>query len=250
MDLKANFPETSTSDGKTIRRYEYTGEYTALLAALPNKGDAFGSLSGLVTSASVTPITGTNPVLGELSVTLEEAAPDPGGDPATGQASEELDWVMISRPLLEHPDFILGGKGKYTLTSTDITAIEFWRNEKNAVRKAAYKYLGEANGNYEAEYELSDNARKFAQGIQKGIETWEDYAPVSRRTTPYFNSPPSSSDAGLLDTQGKPASAPNGYEYRKSADRFVKSGASNRWENSEEWLGCDYVLLDRGSIYW
>jgi hypothetical protein len=43
---------------------------------------------------------------------------------------------------------------------------------------------------------------------------------------------------------------PDGYEWRKSADRNVTAGKRTRWEKQEEWLGAKKVLHDKDEIFW
>lgn len=242
--IKPEFPKLSNSERTFRTRIEYVGKYDLLNNNAPSVNAVWGNYAGLVTTAELKPLPGTD--YGELIVVCEYTYDNPNG--GTGEAREtiyEVEWVMFQRSLYEHPFFALSGGGTYELDSDDITDVEKWQNEQDADLKKAWKYQGAS-----AEETLSDNAKMFARGIQLGQEYYEDFVPVVRVTTVYAGGNPGDSEAGEKDNPPSFAGGPAGYEWRKSADRAIRTGGQTRWERVEEWIGAEKVLTDRDSVYW
>lgn len=252
--LKPNFPETETGAQGTRTRLEYIGPDETISAEKPAEGATWGDYSGTVESATDNPVSGSTPLQRELTVVMVAEYESP--DDATGEeagTSREIEWVPVQRSMFEHPQFIPGGGGANQLSLTDIANIEAWKNNKKfPTRKAAYQYPDRySNDPGEQVYwaDLSANARLFAKGILLGVETWEDYAPVARKTTVFVNGPPIESKAGEKDRPTGFSVLPDG-EYRKSADRGLQADAKNKWSRIEEWTGAVKVLVDKKKVYW
>jgi hypothetical protein len=234
--LKPNFPKKGVNGGSYSTQLEYIGPYGTLLAASPAIGAAWGDYEGTADTVSIEPISGTSPLKGELVVTMVRnfEAGSSGGTPGTSkEITYEVEWTAVQRPLAEHPEF--RSTGTYPLDATALEGIAVWENDKTAENRAL----------------LSSSAEKYAQGIDLGIRTYDDFAPILIKTTSYVNGPPSTSDAGSKDTA--PAGFPNlpsGYEWVKSADRSLKSGRRNKWERSEQWTGAIKVLVDKNELYY
>jgi hypothetical protein len=234
--LKPNYPQK----GVTANAYQtdliYIGPYSTLLSASPAVGALWGDYIGKVDTARIEPISGTNPLQGELTVTVtRDFEADGGGSTAgvDGEITYELEWTVVSRPLLEHPEF---RTGTYALTATDGEEIATWQNAKTSTNRTA----------------LSAAAEKYAKAVDLGIDTYDDYAPILSKTTTYTNGPPSSSSAGEKDSNaltGFP-NGPSGYEWIKSADRAVKAGKKNKWDRTEQWLGAKKIMVDKNSLYY
>jgi hypothetical protein len=242
---KPGFPKTSNSESGYTTTIEYVGPTATLAAAEPGARTAWGDYPGLVKSSTMEGEEGA--AFSQLTVVVEY---EYDSSAATGSAREvttEIDWMPFLRPMLEHPEFRIGAAGTYALTSADYTAIEAWKAETNPATKAAYAYY---DPDTNTSIELSTNAQKYAKGIELGQETYEDFAPVARKTTTYVLGPPSSTTAGLKDTPTGITGLPTGYEWRKSADRAIKAGGQRRWERHEEWIGAKKVLTDKDDIYW
>ncbi len=242
---KPGYPQYSNSEKAFRTTIEYVGSQSTLESAIPSNNTAWGEYAGIVVSSELTPLPGTDQA--ELTVVTEFVF-DSGDGSESGTAQEvsyEVEWVMFQRSLFEHPEFAVGGGGTYELDAEDIAAIDAWENSPPSIKKEFY-YEENNSGK-----PLSANARKFAEGRNLGQESWEDYAPVIRVTTRYVNGLPATSDAGLIDSSPPDFSGrPSGYEWRKSADRSVKSGGQSRWDRVEEWTGALKVLTDRESIFW
>lgn len=245
---KPGFPTTSNSEKTFQTTIEYIGEYATLAAAEPVSNALWGEFDGLVTTTNLSKIHGTSPLYGELTVVVEYAYSQ-ADSPEQGVAREvtyEVEWMLFTRSLYEHPAFAVGQGGMYALTSEDVAAIEMWKNEQDVPLKATYAYQGSPEDI--AKSYLSGNAQKFAKAIELGLGTYEDFAPVFRRNTRYTNGLPNTSSAGLKEEPPQVPGVPQIYEWRKTADRATSNGQT-RWDKSEEWIGAQKVLLDKINIY-
>jgi hypothetical protein len=249
---KPGFPKTSNSEKSYRITIEYIGPYSTLASAEPASNDAWGEYDGRVATTDLEPVPGTD--LGELTVICEYfyEAGDGGADAGIAkEVSYEVEWVVFQRSLFEHPAFSINGTGTtYKLDSQDIADIEAWQNEPNPTLKSAYKYNELAVTGSGDEAELSAAAKMFCRGLELGIENYEDYAPVIRKTTTYVSGLPGTSDAGSEGGEPSFDGKPDGYEWRKSADRAIRAGGQTKWERVEEWCGAIKVLIDKDTIYW
>jgi len=253
--LKPNYPdETSGAKGINIR-LEYIGPTATIEAARPADGAVWGDYDGTVETTSLSPLSGSNPAQSELSVIVSREF-QAGAQPGTAtESTYEIEWTRITKPMAVHPDFLPGvnGFGQYKLTDDDLIQIEAWRNGKVKSHKAAYEFPSWVNANQSGNpywTALSANGQKFAKGINMQLETWEDYVPVARKTTGYINGPPSTSTAGQKETPQGFVGLPQGWQWRKSADRGTRTGKQNKWARIEEWEGALFVLYDNKKIYW
>lgn len=234
--LKPNFPKKGVNGGTYSTQLEYVGPYSTLEAAAPAIGAAWGDYEGAADTVTIEPISGTIPLKASLVVNMTRTyeAGSSGSTPgAAKEATHEVEWTAVQRPLVEHPVFRT--TGAWPLDATAHELIAAWENDKTPANRAA----------------LSSSAEKYAQGIDLGIRTYDDFAPILIRTTSYINGPPGTSDAGSKG--GAPAGFPNlpsGYEWVKSADRSLKAGKRNKWERSEQWTGAIKVLVDKDEIYY
>jgi len=244
---KPDFPKFLNNERSKTVTIEYIGADTELVE--PEVGDVWGDFEGTVSSVNKNPIHGTTPLLAEMTVTVESSY-DQGDGEEEGEALEisyEVEWVMFQRSMYEHPAFAVGGGGTYALTGGDIAAIEVWKNEPDVGLKSAYQYLPSPDA---AEHEyLSANAIKFVNGIELGIESYEDYAPLVRKNTIYGKGLPATSTAGQKEDAPDITGKPEGYEWRKQADRATSNG-KRKWDRSEEWIGAIRVLVDKDEIFW
>jgi hypothetical protein len=238
---KPGFPKTSRTSSAFRTTIEYIGSLTTLSTARPENNAAWGDYDGTVASTDLSPIEGTDQA--ELIVVCEKLFQDGGTISGTAaEVSFEVEWVYFQRSMFEHPIF---AGGTYALTADDIAAIEAWKNEETVSVKAAFAYSADGSS-----VELSANAEIFAKGLNLGQETYEDFAPVIRRTTRYLNGLPPTSNAGLKGGDPTFAGKPTGYEWRKTADRSIQVSGRNKWDRVEEWTGAIKVLSDRAAIYW
>ncbi len=257
--LKPGYPKTQNSAQSYVTSLEYVGPKSILEAAEPPTNTKWGDYDGRVTGSEFDPFEQTddnpNPTV-VMRVTCEYfydagEASGSGGVGTPAEESHEIEWVSVERPMLEHPQFRVGGGGANALTNQDVVDIELWRNEPSPDLRKVYKYTAPSASGEPTEFELTTNGKLFAAGILLGIETYPDFAPVARKTTAYTDGPPSESNAGLRDEPPNSfLGLPSGYEWRKSADRAIMSDGRNKWDRSEEWMGAEKVLVDRKTIYW
>lgn len=244
---KLGFPKTDNSERSYRTVIEYVGPNSTLAAAEPATNATWGDYDGKVTSTTLSPIEGT--AQAELTVVCEYFYEAGGEGTGAGTASEiayEVEWVMFQRPMLEHPQFSPGGSS--ALSVTDIAAIEKWKNEDDVTKRAAYEYKEKST---DTTYQtLSDAATYYAKGLQLGQESYEDYAPVVRKTTTYLNGLPPTSDVGQKNNPPSFTGGPQGYQWRKSADRAIRAQGQTKWERVEEWTGAKKILSDKNSLYW
>lgn len=246
---KPGFPKITKSPSGVQTVIEYIGPTSTLEAAQPDRNATWGEYAGIVRTTRFEGI--DNSDHSTLVVTMEATFDATSGATTPGTVQEityEVDWVLFQRSMFEHPAFAVGQGGLYALTSEDIVAIDLWQNGTNRDEKKVFKYLPvEDSATYET---LSTNAKYFARGLQLGQETYEDYAPVVRRTTKYSDGQPSTTDAGLVSVPPFFAGRPTGYEWRKTADRSVRTNNDTQWNQVEEWTGAKKVLTDRLNLYW
>jgi hypothetical protein len=246
--LKPGFPIDSNNGDSDSLRFEYIGDKTTLEGYRPDYGDDWETYPGRVTMSEIVPT--ENPDIATMIV--EVSSPPDLAESTTGEAQEisyEIEWVPVSRSMLEHPQFRVGGGGAGTLTKEDVIEIERWKNEETEV-KDQFAYIKKFEDGSTAKYFLGANAQLFATGILQGIEEYSDYAPVLRKTTTLIGGPGSTSEAGQKDEPAVFPGKPTGYEWLKTADRSVTQGGRKRWQKIEEWTGAKKVLLDKDEIFW
>lgn len=244
---KPGFPKTENSERSFRTTIDYVGPLSTIAAAEPDVGDAWGDYAGVVVSSYLSPLDGTDQT--ELLVVCEVSFDGTTGTGTAGEVAYEVEWSMFQRSLYEHPVFRLGGAGTYVLTAVDYAAIEAWKQEVSAEAKETFFYQRIDKDGTETYVELSANAKKFAGAVLIGIESYEDFAPVIRKTTTYVGGLPGTSLAGLKGSDPTFDGKPTGYEWRKSADRAIRAGGQTRWDRVEEWTGAIKVLVDRSDIF-
>jgi hypothetical protein len=243
---KPGFPKESEDESTLRNTIEYIGDYGDLESAMPDISAVWGDFPGLVTSRELEPT--ENPNIGELVVIVsKEKNEEPPEFGELRSVSYEIDWVPVERSMYEHPQFAPGTGGASQLDVLDFVEIEKWQSPDNPAHlKDIYKYL--RDDAYETE--LSDNAKLFAKGIMLGQETYTDYAPVARIISEYVGGPPPDSEAGAKTSAPDVPNLPDGYEWRKSADRSTRAGNETRWDRTEEWEGAIKVLSDKLEVFW
>jgi len=237
---KLQHPAYRVSDKSVRTDIEYVGPYDTLRAYLDStlkRGLTWGDYPGRITDISIVSVANTSPALGELTVSVEYETTPGEGDFGIeeGLASGtvyEIDWTVVSRPLMEHPEFQAGGSNE--LDEEDRQLLARWEISKE-----------------ESMYgEMSPAAFYYAEGIDQGIENWNDFAPIAIKTTSYSNGPPPTSSAGAKETPTGFPNLPSGYEWIKSADRSLRSGSRDKWERAEQWMGAKKILVDKNTLYY
>lgn len=250
---KPNYPKTTKGKGGVQTVIHYIGPHSTLEAAEPARNAEWGDYDGYVTRTYLEPnLDNTDHSLLIVNMEATYDAQDGAEDPETaGTAQEityEIEWTMFQRSIFEHPAFAPGAGGEYQLEEEDLAQIQLWEALENSTLKKDFQFYPDPSN--PVEISLGDNAVKCAKLILRGIDTYEDYAPVLRRTTKFANGNPSTTDAGLRDLSGPTfAGKPSGYEWLKTADRSVRSDRDRQWNQVEEWIGAIRVLLDREDIF-
>jgi hypothetical protein len=234
---KLEHPSYRVSDKSVRTDIEYVGPFSTLNATLSGelkRGLTWGDYPGRVTDIDIKGIEGTD--LGELTVGVELEVPSDGDFGFNGgvlvSVAYEIDWVVVGRPLIEHPNF--SSSGSKRLTDEDLEKIATWEDEKTPENFSV----------------LSDNAKYYATGIMKGISSYDDFAPVLSKTTTYVGGPGPTSSAGMKDNPAGFPNRPSGYEWIKSADRSLRSGTRDKWDRTEQWTGAHAVLVDKNGLYY
>jgi hypothetical protein len=241
---KPGFPKPVKTENGEATLIEYIGATSTLSAAVPDIGDEWGDFEGTVRSTSLVPVEGLD-TTSELTITVELISESPEEPGVLESESYEIEWVAVARSMYEHPQFAINGGGANELSSVDISEIALWEAEPNTTLKAAYQFQNEYYAGT-----LSASAKLFARGIELGQTVFEDFAPVARKISTYSGGPPPESEAGQKDEPAGFPRLPDGYEWRKSADRNVTAGKRTRWEKQEEWIGAKKVLHDKDQIFW
>lgn len=250
--IKPNFPVYTEDGGGAHTAIEYIGDATTLLNARPIKNEVWGNYIGTVESTEFEEITGTSYATLSVKVTYPFAeAVDQTGKTKGEEIiiRFELEWAVFSRSLYEHPEFAIGAGGLYELTDEDIAAIQLWESNEKVSEKKIYKYVPDPE-KPNAYAELSANARMFARGLYLGQENWEDFAPVIRKTTTFLGGLPGESEAGQKDNPPTFEGGPEGYEWKKTADRAIQTNDDFNWDRVEEWTGGKTVLIDKNELFW
>ena len=214
-------PDVSiTKEGSVVTR-TFNGSFTTLVANAPLRFQTMtGSPSTIfVDTVKVTKGKGGS---GTMVVTLTpspSAGPDDGTFPVTGVSTTEVEWMEVQRKLETHPRYVSGGAK--ALTDSDLDKIEEWKSAASASDRTA---------KYE---DLSAHAKDFVDKLRRGTDTYLDFAPILRVTTPSRTKP-------LTGKCGKRFAPPfdlsvDGYEFLKTADRATKQGRV--WTRVEEWTG-------------
>lgn len=245
---RPGFPRTENTERSYRNVIEYVGPQSTLEAQQPAQNETWGGYPGRVASSTINPLEGTDQAIMRIVCEYQysEASNGGGQGASTGEVTYETDWELFTRPMYEHPEFTIEGGGTYTLTSQDISEIEQWKNETDVDLRKVYKFDSDSG-----EVTLSTNGKMFARGYELGQETFEDYAPIVRVTTTFTDGGGATgTDVGTKDNPPSAANGPSGYEWRKTADRDIRTGGQTRHERVEEWIGAKKVLIDRDAIFW
>lgn len=232
----------SESDRSSSYTFEYVGSTSTLAAGQPATGDTWGDVPGFVTRVDPLPLGVSGHTL--LTVVVEDKY---GETPTVGIVTEvayELEWEPVRRPLFDHPAFNTGGSNP--LTFADQIDIEYWRTAEYADRQL-YKFKDETG----VVRTLSANAQRYARYAARQVESYDDFAPVARKTKTYAGGPPSSAAAGAKTTlfAGFPNAPAGTWEWLKTADRGLRAAGQRNWQQGEELTGATKVLLDNTTLY-
>ncbi len=262
--LKHGYPkETESASGYRID-LEFQGPMSILRPAKPALGTvSWEGYTGEVTDSVLEPLEGC-PEEGLLRVTTQQNYSGANGN-IIGTAQEttyEIEWVPVSKNVFEHPEFRRSG-GSIEINDSKVMEVMAWRDETDLVQKKLFKYwVRDSNNNpVSLSSVLTGGQLTLAYLFLRGVEFYDVYAPVVRKTTTYSGGVPDVVEAGFKDTPtGFPrlprikrivsgSAVYSDYEWLKTADRGVRTNRQSRWNRVEEWTGAEKILLDAGSIY-
>ena len=236
-----NSPKFKLCATDTLTR-KFEGPYDVVMTSIPARGTEMSGYAGYgVTDVEIEKMPGNK---ASMTVTADQDNSLNVGNPTYPEVKQEINWVEIERELRMHP--IFQKDGEYELTADDWAEIQRWEDAPADV-KADYQYYVGLDQDA-SPVDLSDNAKKYAEKILRGEETYVDYVPeISLITT--TTQTPASSQAGLIGApSGFADNLPEGYDWLKVADDNSRSGIRGRWEKHEKWQGCP--KNDQGGQGW
>lgn len=245
--MRPGFPKFRETENAASYTIEYVGPEDRL--TVPRVGDTWGDFPGIISDVDPQKLGMSGYAI--LTVTVEEKFGDSSAIGIVTEVAYELEWAMIRRPLAEHPKFASGGGN--ALTTEDLVLLQLWRDEPSTDDKIAFKVSKrDADGNrVGSAVTLSTNAQRYAKYVLLGIESFDDYAPVARKTKTYAGGPPPAAAAGSKTSLfgGFPNPPSGTWEWVKSADRAVRAAGQRKWVESEELTGAFKVLIDNTNLY-
>lgn len=251
--MRPGFPKEFVNDSGYETIVEYIGQKDDLYGEI-ELGAPWGGYQGIVEELRGDPVEGSSGyVTLEARIVRRFDASQPGVGPVEEmEVNYELEWIAVSKPLIQHDQYQPGGTK--ALTPADITKINKWEEMPDSTLKAQYKFYSKDYADWDGTTTetLTGNAKHYAYGKLIGIDTFDLFAPVIRKSITYKNGLPSvAKDAGEKDQPDFGVNTqPSGYEWIKTADSFQKTGKQNEWVRNEEWLGSDKVWVDSRNLYW
>ena len=235
-ELPARDKDFNADGIREVVRFE--GPHADLEAQRPANGSLHSETGLLVERTSLRRTNGGDGIL-TLFLSNQFGGSDGGGTTAADPVWEQ-DWVVIQKPLLEHPRYQAGGAK--ALDATDLNAIAAWNVAPHGLKKD-YKFQWvDATGEV-TEETLGANAQDYAGKILRGTTHYRLYLPVLRKTT-YSRAKPTGAAAGTLPGSKPDTMAPDGYTWIKSAYKIRRKGARGVYQVYEEWSGLDKIDTD------
>jgi len=221
----------------------FTGPYADLFSKRPTRGAPMeGSGADMLVQDST--LKRSKGSQGVLTVNLVGGNPSwKGGPDAPLKVTVEIDWVAVSKDLRSHPmyhypeDADTEPEGVYSNDPAAWMRIEKWKNETNLELRKQFKF-----GTGAIDEILAPNEQHYAKKILRGVESYNVYAPIVRKTT-LLSKKPSGSKAGFVQDPAVDAEYPDGYKWLKTACRSTQQ-QDKTWQLAEEWTGADEVDAD------
>jgi hypothetical protein len=177
---------------------------------------------------------------GLLTVTVSKAVlrAAPGLSAGPMKTTYAINWERTQRPLRQHPLWA-------TIDATTWAGVDAWENEDDWALKEAYQYrvpsrslsgTWEHDENGQPVYEIRDvsgSVHDFCDLRLKGIDSFDDFHPVVKRTRIYRYEP-TTGGCGLIEESPKPMS---GYTWLKTGDDASDQGGRGMWTRVETWEG-------------
>lgn len=202
----------------TRRKIVQEGDYELCAAAQPARGDAWAGLPGWTVDSSN--LTRRRGGIGRLEIVIVPTATFFGEfSDQPLRSKTEVDFVQYERPILMHPT-LSEGESNYMAVH-----LRRWMDQGC---DPFFKYR-DAQG----EQTLTEEEQAWANLIQRGVESYLEFAPVVSRVRAYKGRPD-------VEAPGKRENPPeggvSGYEYLKTADRLTQN-EDRTWTRTEQWTG-------------
>lgn len=248
---------------------KYEGPYDVCVASRPRVGSELADMPGVfVDKPRVDRLEGGK---GALSIEASGLAPETPETPETEtetQATYELDWQELTRPLIQHPIYWYAGGlsgfadgvmfppsqwpgTKHELTMDDITALALWEDCPDLGIKRGAKYFDDNSKHIPGGgTALSANAKHYAVKRLAGIESFVMRTPVLKLKIQSYEVPLSNPcdlrfTSAQLEDEGFTVipllylpDIP--FEWLSTADHVSRTGRRGKYEWNREWTGAQY----------
>lgn len=220
----------------------FNGPYNDLLAMRPTHGS---TMEGTGDSMLVQDSTLKRAKCNRGTLTVNLVGSSPGSAPPVPGAPlktvVEIDWVAVQKDLKASPIWQTGNSTTTLIDYSGWARIEKWKNEPNLQLKIGgteaapvYKFKDEDG----TEVTLNGAETKAARKILRGVEGYNIYAPIVKKTTTYSRQPTPGTAGFRQEDVPVTVDIPDGYEWLKTACRDTQN-QDKTWQRSEEWTGAD-----------
>lgn len=169
-------------------------------------------------------------------------------DPVSVIDTWEINWESVEKPIVQCPSLLGAYAGDDTQNEPyrqEIAdQVAAWRDSP-MTRKRKYQcpkstLTQEPTANLDADWEnLSAEAKKIAQKINKGMEAYLVFFPVITKTQIFSEMP----NTGGCGTRNTPSVSIAPYVYLKNGDRAVQQ-QDKTWQRVQSWKGADTWDVD------
>lgn len=221
IHLQPEYPEYFERSDSAGFNFAYEGPYQTLVAQKPTRGSVLAGYAGYrVEEVRIKPKGAgvTGPGVMTFNIVSEGAA----GAGTTDETIVEVDAGQLQKSIYDHPAFD-------DLEDTD----------KAKVRKAVEDKKTEPPPLTPSGDNINQASNLFYRLI-KGVESYLVAAPEVKKTTYSYTRPTVGAIGKGTRTTAKPdPSAPDGYQWLKTADRAVRQGRKGKWERIQVWTAAD-----------
>ncbi len=258
--IRPEYPQYTEDENNVGNVWHYRGPTSTLVANKPAVGDAWAD-GRSVRSVEYTPNL-DNAAISDLIVsTVFSYADSVTLSSSLDSTRYEIRWVPQELPLVQHPEFTPGGEGTYDLgedsaetpTRTYLADIMGWEEEIDPILKSKSQYRPIINGAMAPSvYQATDASVAYIYLRKLGFDSYTVFLPAFSKVSVYSGTQaPGTGACGQRITPGtKPdSSAPDGYEWVKSADSAERVGNRAKWQRTEEWQGFKTVYFDSDEVF-
>lgn len=245
-------PEQVTDVSGDYVVYRYRGITATLVSNRPAYNAAWGASSEYAVRAVRGPTRLERGTHSEMIV--EVATLSVGGSTQVTNneyPAYEIDYVTVENDLLAHPAFAGFSAAerhqckqwREEVDDTARSAFQYWNRDKDGAVTGSIQTLGTGAS-------PTKSQQDWAAMILQGIESYQDFNPVARKTSLYQGeAAPAVSDIGSKLGGSPFAGVPSGYEWLETGDAARKQGGGFTWTRVQEWKGARKVKVDVDTIY-